>query len=123
MTNFCDNAPMGLVAQSNMASTFVWEDGTEGANRTAYPHVLDTFTVVATDNAYGCTSLPVSIYVSTTPVAELSISATDTVICRGESTTLTINMSAATKGYHNGDIVVTATNSSDEQIGTFTVRR
>ena len=39
----------------------------------------------------------------------------------GESTTLTINMSAATKGYHNGDIVVTATNSSDEQIGTFTV--
>lgn len=42
-------------------------------------------------------------------------------LAAGESTTLTINMPAATKGYHGGDIVVTATNSSNEQIGTFTV--
>lgn len=40
----------------------------------------------------------------------------------GEKTTLTINMPAETKGYHNGNIVVTAKNSSDESIGTFTVK-
>ena len=39
----------------------------------------------------------------------------------GEKTTLTINMPTETKGYHNGNIVVTAKNSSDESIGTFTV--
>lgn len=42
-------------------------------------------------------------------------------LAAGESTTLTINMPAETKGYHGGDIVVTATSSSNEQIGTFTV--
>lgn len=40
---------------------------------------------------------------------------------KGESTTLTINMSMETKGYRNGNIVVTAKNSSDTELGTFTV--
>ena len=42
-------------------------------------------------------------------------------LAAGESTTLTIGMSVETKGYKNGDIVVTAKNSSDTEIGTFTV--
>lgn len=42
-------------------------------------------------------------------------------LAAGESTTLTIGMSVETKGYKNGNIVVTAKNSSDTEIGTFTV--
>lgn len=44
-----------------------------------------------------------------------------TTLASGESTSLTINMPAETKGYHNGNIVVTAKDSSDEEMGTFTV--
>lgn len=42
-------------------------------------------------------------------------------LAEGESTSLTINMSVETKGYRNGNIVVNATNSKEEVIGTFTV--
>ena len=42
-------------------------------------------------------------------------------LAAGASTTLTINMPTETKGFRTGDIVVTAKNSSDEEIGTFTV--
>ena len=45
----------------------------------------------------------------------------ETSLASGESTTLTINMPAETKGYHSGSIVVTAKDSSEEEIGTFTV--
>lgn len=38
-----------------------------------------------------------------------------------ESTTLTINMPIATKGYRGGDIVVTGKDSGDNTLGTFTV--
>ncbi len=141
VTDYCDNAQMILEGRSNMASTFQWEDHTEGVNHTVFPHVLDTFTVVATDNAYGCTSLPTSIFVSTTTVADLSISATDSVICRGESTTLTLadaNNVEATYRWSNNQTgtsitvtpdstttyTVTATTSNDSKCqtsATFTV--
>ncbi len=141
VTDYCDNAQMILEGRSNMASTFEWEDHTEGVNHTVFPHVLDTFTVVATDNAYGCTSLPTSIFVSTTTVADLSISATDSVICRGESTTLTLadaNNVEATYRWSNNQTgtsitvtpdstttyTVTATTSNDSKCqtsATFTV--
>ena len=42
-------------------------------------------------------------------------------LAAGESTTLTIGMSVETKGYKNGNIIVTAKNSSDTELGTFTV--
>jgi len=141
VTDYCDNAQMILEGRANMASTFEWEDHTEGVNHTVFPHVLDTFTVVATDNAYGCTSLPTSIFVSTTTVADLSISATDSVICRGESTTLTLadaNNVEATYRWSNNQTgtsitvtpdstttyTVTATTSNDSKCqtsATFTV--
>lgn len=44
-----------------------------------------------------------------------------TSLAAKESTTLTINMPVETKGYRSGDIVVTAKNSSDVVLGTFTV--
>ncbi len=42
-------------------------------------------------------------------------------LAAGESTTLTIGMPVETKGYRGGNIVVTAKNSSDTELGTFTV--
>ncbi len=89
--NFCDNADMALLARSNIAgATFVWDDNSTDANRVVNPHESNTYTVVATEPTYGCSSLTASVTVTTTPVPELSIAATDSVICRGESTTLTL---------------------------------
>lgn len=45
----------------------------------------------------------------------------ETSLAAGESTTLTINMPAATKGYRGGNIVVTGKDSGDNTLGTFTV--
>lgn len=44
-----------------------------------------------------------------------------TSLAADESTTLTINMPTATKGYRGGDIVVTGKDSGDNTLGTFTV--
>ena len=44
-----------------------------------------------------------------------------TSLAADESTTLTINMPIATKGYRGGDIVVTGKDSGDNTLGTFTV--
>ena len=44
-----------------------------------------------------------------------------TSLAAGESTTLTINMPIATKGYRGGNIVVTGKDSGDNTLGTFTV--
>ena len=94
--SYCDNADLTLTARSdNNNSTFAWEDASTNAVRTVNPHDSNTYTVVATETVYGCTSLPASVKVYTTPVAELSITATDSVVCAGEPTTLTV---AATNG-------------------------
>ena len=45
-----------------------------------------------------------------------------TSLTAGESTTLTINMPIATKGYRSGDIVVTGKDSGDNTLGTFTFK-
>lgn len=44
-----------------------------------------------------------------------------TSLAADESTTLTINMPTATKGYRGGDIVVTGKDSGDNTLGTFTI--
>ena len=89
--NFCDNADMNLLARSNTTgATFVWDDNSTGANRVVNPHENNTYTVVATEPTYGCTSVPATLTVTTTPVPELSITATEDVICRGQSTTLSL---------------------------------
>lgn len=118
--NFCDNADMTLLARSNInGATFVWEDNSTNATRVVNPHVLNTYTVVATEPTYGCSSLTASVTVTTTPVPELSIAATDSVICRGESTTLTLtdaNNTAATYTWSNNQtgnsITVTPTETT-----------
>ena len=91
VTDFCDNADMALLARSNTTgATFVWDDESTDANRVVNPHESNTYTVVATEPTYGCSSLTATLTVTTTPVPELSITATEATICRGESTTLTL---------------------------------
>ena len=90
VTNFCDNFDMALLARSNLTgATFEWEDASTAANRTVNPHETSTYTLVATDPNYGCTSLPATLTVTTTPVPALTISG-DAAICAGQSTTLTL---------------------------------
>lgn len=118
--NFCDNADMALLARSNTTgATFVWDDNSTEANRVVNPHESNTYTVIATEPTYGCSSLTASVTVTTTPVPELSIAATNGVICRGESTTLTLtdaNNTEATYTWSNGQtgnsITVTPTETT-----------
>lgn len=118
--NFCDNADMALLARSNTTgATFVWDDNSTDANRVVNPHESNTYTVIATEPTYGCSSLTATLTVTTTPVPELSITATEPVICRGESTTLTLtdaNNTAATYTWSNNQtgnsITVTPTETT-----------
>ena len=87
---FCDNFDMALLARSNVSgATFAWDDNSTDANRVVNPHESSTYTVVATDPTTGCTSLPATLTVTTTPVPALTISGTNE-ICYGQSTTLTV---------------------------------
>ena len=111
--NFCDNADMALLARSNTTgATFVWDDNSTDANRVVNPHESNTYTVVATEPTYGCSSLTASVTVTTTPVPELTIAATESVICRGESTTLSLTDANNTEATYtwkaNGVILGTA---------------
>jgi hypothetical protein len=118
VSNFCDNADMALVARSNTSgATFVWDDNSTNANRVVNPHENNTYTVIATEPTYGCPSLQASLNVTTTPVPELSISATEATICYGQSTTLTLsdaNNTNATYSWSNGQTGNTITVSPTE---------
>lgn len=102
---YCDNADLALLARSNNSSAvFEWEDESTAANRVVNPHESNVYTVVATEPAHGCTSVPATLTVTTVPVPELSISG-DAEICYGESTTLTLadaNNVEATYRWSNG---------------------
>ena len=87
---YCDGVDLALEARSNNSSaTFEWEDESTAANRIVNPHESNTYTVIATNPTTGCTSLPATLTVTTVPVPELSISG-DSVICYGQSATLTL---------------------------------
>ncbi len=102
---YCDNADLALLARSNNSSAvFEWEEESTAANRVVNPHESNVYTVVATEPAHGCTSVPATLTVTTVPVPELSISG-DAEICYGESTTLTLadaNNVEATYRWSNG---------------------
>ncbi len=105
ITGHCDNADLTLLARSNdNSATFAWEDNSTAATRVVNPHESNTYTVVATNPTTGCTSLPASITVTTTPVPALTISG-DVEICYGQSATLTLadaNNVPATYRWSNG---------------------
>ena len=90
VANMCDNFDMTLNARSNVeGATFLWEDSSDAALRVVNPHESNTYTVVAINAATGCTSLPATVTVTTTPVPALTISG-DSAICVGQSATLTL---------------------------------
>ena len=86
---YCDNADLVLEGRSNVTATYKWENESTDAIRTVNPHESNTYSVVATNPTTGCTSLPVTVTVTTTPVPDLTISGTN-AICYGQSTTLTV---------------------------------
>ena len=86
---YCDNADLVLEGRSNVTATYKWENESTDAIRTVNPHESNTYSVVATNPTTGCTSLPVTVTVTTTPVPDLTVSGTNE-ICYGQSTTLTV---------------------------------
>ena len=89
--NFCDNADLVMTARATIdGSAFKWEDNSTAAVRTVNPHESASYAVTAYDPTYGCPSLPVTLDVTTTPVAALTIAVTEEAICVGGSTTLTV---------------------------------
>jgi hypothetical protein len=90
IADYCDLADLNLQGRSNVTgATFLWDDQSTEASRIVNPHESNTYTVVATNPTTGCTSLPVSVTVTTTPVPALTVSGTN-VICYGQSTTLSV---------------------------------
>ena len=90
INNLCEGTTISLTARSdNQNSVFEWEDGTTEATRTVTPTATVVYSVVAQDTIYGCYSDTVNVTVTTTPVAEPVITASDTTICAGMPTTLT----------------------------------
>ena len=90
VADMCDNFDMTLNARSNVeGATFLWEDSSTAALRVVNPHESNTYSVVAINPATGCTSLPATVTVTTTPVPALTITG-DSAICYGQSATLTL---------------------------------
>ncbi len=90
VADFCDNANMTIMARSdNGSATFAWDDQSTAAERVVNPHESNTYTVIATESTYGCTSLPATLTVTTVPVPELSIEG-DAEVCYGQNATLTL---------------------------------
>ena len=123
IANACDNQGITLTARSNSSgATFVWDDSSTVAARMVYPHQNNTYTVIATESTYGCTSLPASAAVTTIPIADLTISGNNT-ICYGQSTTLTVadaNGTGATYRWSNNATTESITVSPNETM-TYTV--
>ena len=86
---YCDNAELVLEGRSNVTATYKWENESTDAIRTVTPHESNTYSVIATNPTTGCTSLPATVTVTTTPVPDLTVSGTNE-ICYGQSTTLTV---------------------------------
>ena len=117
INGICEGFPTVLEARSNLASaTFVWDEETAGANYTVNPANGSSYSLVATDPATGCTSLPTTVTINTVPVPALTISG-DAEICAGQSTTLTLtdaNEVPASYRWSNGETTTSITVSPVE---------
>lgn len=68
--------------------TYVWGDGQTGSTITVTPSAPSaTYTVVAYKN--GCPSAPASCTITVNAIPSVSITASSTVVCKGENVTLT----------------------------------
>ncbi len=86
--SICSGSPTGVVLTGGGATTYTWSTNAGGVNTSTAsvnPGATDTYTVTGTTN--GCTnSAQVSVTVVPTPT--LSVSATTTAICAGQSTNI-----------------------------------
>jgi gliding motility-associated-like protein len=82
----CEGSSTAITATGAM--TYTWEPGTQnGQTITVSPTTHTTYTVTGVD-ANGCTGVD-SVTITIDPVPVVTISATDTQLCEGESATLT----------------------------------
>jgi gliding motility-associated-like protein len=91
---FCqgDSSTLAVVSSGTIAATYIWSptaglNTTTGTTVTATPTVTTTYTVNATTG--GCPSLPQITTITVHTVSPLSITPSSTIICNGNSTTLT----------------------------------
>lgn len=90
-TTIC--AGNSTILNASGATTYTWSpsaglNATTGTSITAAPDTTTTYTVIGTNSA-GCISPPDSIKLTVNPSPTISISTSDTAICRGSSTNLT----------------------------------
>ena len=92
INNLCEGTTISLLARSgNQNAVFEWEDASTEATRTVTPMANATYSMVAMDTIYGCYSDTAQVVVTIVPVAAPYITATDSTVCAGLPTTLTVN--------------------------------
>jgi hypothetical protein len=112
VTKHCLGSTSTLTA--NGASSYTWNNGGGGSSTfTVAPTVNTIYTVTGTNGVTGCSNTAVKT-VSVVPAPQLTVSSSPTLICAGESTTLTASgantYSWGTSGA-GGSITVTLTAS------------
>ncbi len=98
--NYCQGSsvPAALKATSNTAKTFLWSPAT-GLNRTdisdvlASPAITTVYTVIGTDSI-GCSS-SVNVTVTLRQSPNVTLTATDSIMCNGDSVRLTATAGGA----------------------------
>lgn len=92
------NPGTSTILTANGAVSYVWSNGYSGASQTVTPAQTTTYSVTGTDGN-GCTASD-EVNVSVTgSILQVTISATDTVICLGEASQLFANASGGNGNY------------------------
>ena len=107
-TTLCEGSSATLTALSG-ANTYSWSNGNTNSTISVTPSVTSTYSVMATDPLSGCNkSGTETIYVNPSPT--LSVFSNYSLVCAGETTTLTIsgaNSYTWSTGNNGSAIVVT----------------
>jgi gliding motility-associated-like protein len=102
----CENQPVTLSVITDMASTFIWNNGLTGAEFSEVPAQATTYIVTAT-NSFGCTATSaVSVEVEAVPTVAISASVEE--LCFGQASVLTAT--------GNADSYLWSTNSTSNTI-------
>lgn len=116
----CAGTPVNMTASG--ATTYTWNGSTTGSTLASTPSITTSYLVIGTD-ANGCTGFANS-QVTVNPLPALTLAATNTFICLGNSATLTTSGALTytwTTGSNTTNVVVTPTaNASYGVTGTNT---
>ncbi len=96
-TTFCQNSNITLTSSSG--SSYLWSNGSTTQQITT--NVAGNYSVIVT-YANGCSNATATTSVTVNSLPTLNISSTNTLICVGETATITANSSASTYSWSNG---------------------